>query len=81
MKSVAMLVTRTQLALPVAAAFLAMFGVMTLKERQASVAQSEKAEQDRKVCHKLQMISNAVVLLVIVTAGGQICYNFRMQRL
>ena len=74
----AMLVTRTQLALPVAAAFLAMFGVMTLKERQASVAQSEKAEQDRKVCHKLQMISNAVVLLVIVTAGGQICYNFRM---
>lgn len=50
----AMLVTRTQLALPVAAAFLAMFGVITLKERQASVAQSEKAEQDRKVCHKLQ---------------------------
>ena len=30
------------------------------------------------MCHKLQMISNAVVLLVIVTAGGQVCYNIRM---
>ena len=32
----AMLVTRTQFALPVVAAFLAMFGVMILKEQQIS---------------------------------------------
>lgn len=37
----AMLVTRTQFALPVVAAFLAMFGVMILKEQQISDVRPE----------------------------------------
>ena len=74
----AMLVTRTQFALPVVAAFLAMFGVMILKEQQISDVRPEKQERDRKMCRWLQVMGNVVILLVIAVTGGQVCYNIRM---
>jgi hypothetical protein len=56
----AMLVTRTQFALPVVAAFLAMFGVMILKEQQISDVRPEKQERDRKTVTGMKIYEGTI---------------------